>query len=98
VAYFIYCTADPDKVHLRDALLTAHQTYVRQQRDAVVFGGIVPSESRPFEKVCYFVDVASAAEANAFVARDPYSVIYSHIEIMPFQQRIPHADDDPPGR
>jgi uncharacterized protein YciI len=93
VAYFIYCTADPDKVHLRDDLRPAHLAYVRQQRETVVFGGIVASESKPFDKVCYFVDVANAGDANAFITRDPYAVMYSHVEIMPFQQRIPRADD-----
>jgi uncharacterized protein YciI len=91
--YFIFCTVDPVRSHLRTVLRRDHLAHLIRERDTLVFGGVVETDARPFQRVCYFVNLDSQTEARAFVSRDPYSVMYRDIEIMDFRQRIPEATD-----
>lgn len=93
IMYFILCTVDPLKSHLRNALKMDHLAHLIRERRTLVFGGVVETDTLPFQKVCYFVDLDSQVEATAFVSRDPYSVMYRDIEIMEFRQRIPEATE-----
>lgn len=87
--YMIHCIISPEKKHLRGSLIEAHLANVVKHRDAIVYAGVVESESDPFQRIVYFFRANSEAEARAFVDGDAYTTIYERVEILEFQQKLP---------
>jgi uncharacterized protein YciI len=88
-AYLLNCTVDPAKRGQLADLRAAHLTYIVNNQDKIIYGGVMGSADKPPEGICIAVQANSAAEANAFASADPYAPAYSSICVNEFQQRIP---------
>lgn len=92
MAYMITCLVDARLQAARDALRADHLRYVGGRRAEIVFGGVVEAPDGSLQRVVYFLEAGTEAEAWAFVLGDPYTALYETISVVAFQQRIP-----PPG-
>jgi uncharacterized protein YciI len=89
MAYMITCLVDPRRESARAALKADHLRYVGSRRPELVFGGVVEAPDGSLQRVVYFVEASTEAEAWAFVVGDPYTALYETISVAAFQQRIP---------
>jgi hypothetical protein len=89
MAYMITCLVDARRESARAALKADHLQYVGSRRGDVAFGGVVEAPDGSLQKVVYFVEASTEAEAWAFVLGDPYKALYETISVVAFQQRIP---------
>lgn len=89
MAYMITCTVDPRRESARAALKDGHLRYVGSRKAEVVFGGVVEAPDGALQRVVYFVEARTEAEAWAFVSGDPYTALYETISVAAFQQRLP---------
>jgi uncharacterized protein YciI len=92
MTYMITCLVDARRESARAAVKPDHLRYVGSRRPDIVFGGVVEAPDGSLQRVVYFVEAGSEADAWAFVADDPYTAIYESIAVVAFAQRIP-----PPG-
>lgn len=89
MAYMITCTVDPRRESARAALKADHLRYVGSRKAEIGFGGVVETPDGSLQRVVYFVEAGTEAEAWGFVAGDPYTALYETISVVAFQQRIP---------
>lgn len=89
MAYMITCLVDARREPARTALNADHLRYVGSRRPGMVFGGVVEAPDGSLQRVVYFVEASTEAEARAFVLGDPYTALYETISVVAFQQRIP---------
>lgn len=98
MTYMITCLVDPRREPGRAAIRPDHLRYVGSRRADVVFGGVVEAPDGSLQRVVYFVEAGTEAEAWAFVLGDPYTAIYESIAVTAFAQRIPPPGDPPAAR
>lgn len=94
VHYLIICRDITDSAERRQAHLPAHQRYVDDNADLIVLSGPLTDEHGQVRLGQLFVlDVPSAAEANAFVAADPFTRagVFSAVDIDRLLVRIEHG-------
>jgi uncharacterized protein YciI len=89
MAYMITCVVDARRESARAALKADHLRYVGSRRWDVAFGGVVEAPDGSLQRVVYFVEAGSEADAWTFVAGDPYRTLYETISVVAFEQRIP---------
>jgi len=97
MAYMITCVVDARREPARAALKADHLQYVGSRRAGIAFGGVVEAPDGALQRVVYFVDAGTEAEAWAFVLGDPYKAIYETISVVAFAQRIPPPGGAPPA-
>jgi uncharacterized protein YciI len=90
--YAIVCFDRPDSSALRDAHRAAHQEFLQQQSEKVVFGG--PLKNTPegaSTGALIVVSCASRKEAEAFIAGDPFyrNGVYESVAVRAFKQVFP---------
>jgi uncharacterized protein YciI len=88
---FAQCHVKPASLPLLEVRREAHLAYIRESLERLEYGGIVQAPDGPYEQICYFIKTASVAEAAALVEADPYFCLYSKVEYLPFQRKIPGA-------
>lgn len=72
--YFIYCKASADGMTKRGAHLAAHNAYCEAVDDAVmVCRGALLTDDGAWNGAAYFIEVDGEADANAFLAGEPYN-------------------------
>jgi uncharacterized protein YciI len=99
MSYMITCLVDVGRESARAALRADHLHYLGSRMPEIAFGGVVEAPDGSLQRVVYFVDAGTEAEAWAFVLGDPYTALYESIAVVAFQQRIPRpADASPAGR
>ena len=89
MAYMITCLVAPRRESARAALKADHLRYVGSRKAEIGFGGVVEAPDGSLQRVVYFVEARTEAEAWSFVLGDPYTALYETISVMAFQQRIP---------
>jgi uncharacterized protein YciI len=89
MAYMITCPVDARRESARAALTADHLRYLGSRRRQIVFSGVVEAPDGSLQRVVYFVEASTEAEARAFVLGDPYTALYETISVVAFQQRIP---------
>lgn len=93
--YALLCTIDPDKLDLFGTLRADHYDYLIKERGRIAFGGPARANEggRP-EMMIIIVEVASLAEAEAFIANEPYNHAggFSKVIVRPWSQVIPEAE------
>lgn len=92
--YLVICRDGTDSADRRRAHLRAHRGYVDDNADLIVLSGPLTDEDGHVRVGQLFVlDVASAAEAKAFVAADPFTRagVFSSIDIDRLLLRIEHG-------
>jgi uncharacterized protein YciI len=97
MSYMITCQVDARRESARAALKADHLRYVGSRRPEIAFGGVVEAPDGSLQRVVYFVEAGTEAEAWAFVLGDPYTALYETISVTAFQQRIPPPGDLPPA-
>jgi uncharacterized protein YciI len=89
MAYMITCLVDPRRESAGAALKPDHLRYVGSRKREIVFGGVVEAPDGSPQRVVYFVEASTEAEAWAFVRGDPYTALYETISVVAFQQIPP---------
>jgi uncharacterized protein YciI len=92
MSYMITCQVDPRRESARAAARADHLRYVGSRRADIAFGGVVEAPDGALQRVVYFLEAGTEADAWAFVLGDPYTAVYESIAVVAFAQRIP-----PPG-
>lgn len=87
----VYCKDKPGGLPLRRATRAEHLEYMIAARERVVFGGpLLSEEGEPIGSV-FALNAASRAEADAFLAAEPYCVagLFEEIRVHPMRQMVP---------
>jgi len=87
--YFAQCFIDPVKSDQITTLRSNHLEYIEKVSSIISYGGVCGSKEKQYQSICFFLDVSNKNEVSKFVEYDPYSSIYSSVEIKEFDQKIP---------
>ncbi|MEZ5321289.1 MAG: hypothetical protein R2698_04280 [Microthrixaceae bacterium] len=85
------CRIDRDRLADMAALRAAHIQHVLDNRDVIHTGGLTTTQSIP-TAIVLLLDVATRQAAETLVAADPYSTLYSDVELTDFTLRIPEPE------
>ena len=93
--YAFLCTIDETKLDLFGRLRGEHFAFLLAQRDRIVFGGParVTEGGRP-ETMIIVAEAASLAEAEAFIADEPYNRNggFERVAVRPWSQVLPELE------
>jgi len=89
MAYMITCVVDARRESARAALKPDHLRYVGSRRREISFEGVVEAPNGALQRVVYFVEAGTEAEAWAFVRGDPYMALYETVDVVAFRQKMP---------
>jgi uncharacterized protein YciI len=93
--YVFLCAIDQTKLDLFARLRAEHYGFLIAERDRIRFGGParVAEGGRP-ETMIIVADAPDEAEAQAWIAREPYNANggFASIVVRPFSQVIPEAE------
>jgi uncharacterized protein YciI len=95
VRYAILCTIDRAQLDLLGRLRAEHYRFLLAHRETIAFGGPMRSgEGAPPETMLMVVDASSQAEAERFIAAEPYNAHggFRHVVVRPWSQVIPEAE------
>jgi uncharacterized protein len=90
--YAIVCFDRPDSAGLRDAHRSAHQEFLKQNSEKVVFGGPLKSVSDgPSTGALIVVNCATRKEAEDLIGADPFfrAGVYESVAVRAFKQVFP---------
>jgi uncharacterized protein YciI len=90
--YAIVCFDRPDSASLRDAHRAAHQKFLSENANRIVFGG--PLKNTPegaSTGALIVVDCATREEAEALIGADPFyrGGVYESVAVRAFKQVFP---------
>ena len=90
--YAIVCLDRPDSAALRDAHRAAHQKFLNENSNRIVFGG--PLKNTPdgaSTGALIVVNCATRAEAEALIGADPFyrGGVYESVAVRAFKQVFP---------
>ena len=92
--YVIHCIDKPDKAEVRAANRNAHLGYLTTYRDKMFAAGPTLSEDgETMTGSLLILDFADRAEAEAFVAGDPYTMaeLFESVTIQPWRKAFPQT-------
>jgi uncharacterized protein YciI len=93
--YALICTIDATRLEVFGRLRAEHYRYLIDHRKSIAFGGParVAEGGRP-ETMIIILDVPSMADAERFVANEPYSSHggFTEVVVRPWSQVIPEAE------
>ena len=90
--YAIVCFDRPESAALRDTHRSAHQDFLKQNSQKIVFGGPLKNTPEgPSTGALIVVNCATRAEAEALIGADPfYRVgVYESVAVRAFKQVFP---------
>jgi uncharacterized protein YciI len=90
--YAIVCFDVPDSAALRDAHRAAHQQFLDANAGKIAYGGPLKGRADgPSTGAIIVVDCATRAEAEAFIAADPFhrAGVYESVAVRAFKQVFP---------
>jgi uncharacterized protein YciI len=96
VLVLVHCQDRPGGLPLRLATRPEHLEYMIAARDRLVFGGpLLSPDGDPVGSV-FALRVDSLADADAFLAAEPYhrAGLFAEVRVQPMRQMMP---EDPPG-
>jgi uncharacterized protein len=90
--YAIVCFDRPDSASLRDAHRAAHQKFLNENSNRIVFGG--PLKNTPegaSTGALIVVDCATREQAEALIGADPFyrGGVYESVAVRAFKQVFP---------
>jgi uncharacterized protein YciI len=92
--YAILCFDRPDSAALRDQHRAAHQKFLGETSNKIVFGGPLKSAAEgPSTGALIVLDCATRQEAEAFIGADPFNRagVYETVSIRAFKQVFPQS-------
>ena len=93
--YAFLCTIDETKLDLFGKLRGEHYGFLITQQQHIVFGGParIAEGGRP-ETMIIVAEVASLADAEAFIANEPYNKNggFKHVAVRPWSQVLPELE------
>jgi uncharacterized protein len=92
--YAIICFDRKDSARLRDQHRAAHQEFLKKHEKKIVYGGpLKDSADGPSTGALIVVDCATRAEAEAFIAADPFQQggVYDSVSVRAFKKVFPQG-------
>lgn len=93
--YAFLCTIDETKLDLFRKLRGEHYGFLIAQQQHIVFGGPARvAEGGPPETMIIVAEAASLADAEAFIANEPYNKHggFKHVAVRPWSQVMPELE------
>jgi uncharacterized protein YciI len=90
--YALICFDRPDSAALRDTHRAAHQEFLKQNSEKIVFGGPLKNHAEGASTgALIVVDCATREEAEALIAADPFyrGGVYESVAVRAFKQVFP---------
>jgi len=90
--FVIYCLDKPNSQDVRKANRDAHLAYLREHIDKVIVAGpLLTEDGSGMIGSMLVMEFASRAEADAFVAGDPYGKagLFQSVTVTPWKKVLP---------
>ena len=90
--YVIYCLDKPESLEIRKANRDAHLAHLRKHADSIIAAGpLLTADGGGMIGSMLAMEFASRAEADAFVAADPYGKagLFQSVTVTPWKKVLP---------